>query len=343
MPEETLKKIYIYGSIVIIVFGIIFMIFALFLNRGTITVEAEAPFNLQLSNIQNKYCANSPCEITIAPGEYTAIISKSGYKDYEFTAKVPIGGNYPEKAELEYIATIEEDPSLTPEVIFSEPDYKGDQLQVDKIFGEEKFVTYLKMNPETQRQTLYYRELANGTLGEELVATSFIRTVTDYKIIPFIEKQSVIFLIEYSETGSAMYLIDLNEKSRTKIASSSYINSVQWLPGTDQYFYDARNPDTGLTNIYLYNPPAEETTMLQLQTGIENVIAFNNTTLFAAINSKNLEFIKYNLTTGNIKKVTELPGPAISKKIKLNETKDTVYSLIDGKIFKIQLTAPTQG
>lgn len=336
IPEETQKKLYIIGLVSAVVLGVIFMIYAIFLNRGEITVDALPPFNIEIGGFKTESCLKTPCSIVVAPGEYSVNLTKSGYQNYEFTAKVPINGKYSEQAVFEYIAIAEADDSLNPDEIFAEPSYESDQPDGTQIFGEPNFITYLKINPDTKRQTLYYRSIAEGVMGEETIATSFIRTMSESKIIPFIEKQKIIFIIDYSDTGSAIYLINLDKKSRTKIAEHPYTEDIKWIDGTDKYIFDVRNGNGSLSTIYIYDTATESERPLNLQTTISNTAVLDSNTLIASTAGQELEFWKYDLTNNESKLITSYPSASQSEKIKLNEFKDIIYALTGGTVIKIK-------
>lgn len=294
MLEETRKKLYLWGLIALAVSGGLFVLFAIFLNRGTLTVVAQAPFSLEISGVRSQTCVDSPCSTVLAPGDYTIILKKAGYSDVTREINVPILGEHTEEVEFQFVPAIRE---LGPEEelqLFTEPQIENESLSDLTLFYEDQYVTYLAPDPETGRQTLYYRALSRDPsdsqglkLGEETVATSFTRNLTTYKIVPAIADQQKIAVIDASSTPgsdaaeSTLYIVDLELKERNNALTLPAIFDLKWIPGTSNLLLEVRNLAPNRTIAY-FDYQNDKLTYLGLNTDLTNVAIQDPQTFIAA-------------------------------------------------------------
>lgn len=282
MNEEAQKKLYLWILIIVAVLGLFFVIWAFFLNKGTLTISGNAPFNLNIQGLRTESCLESPCSLEIAPGQYTVSVQKTGYRTIEIDVDVPIGGEHIEEVDLKFIPTItriglEADVQAFPELELIVP-----ELEDTPLFFEENYITYLAYDEETNRQTLYLRGITDDDLSEPQVATSFIRTIDEYTIVPDIEGNNSIVLIDQTDAEEdALYLVDLTEKSRDNIFSLPYIANAKWL-GSGNLLIEGREEGEVNSSIFFYSAEEDEAEKLNLQTTLDNVTLLNETTLIAA-------------------------------------------------------------
>jgi len=281
LAEETIRKLWVWGLIILAILGALFLVFAIFLNRGTLTLEGNTPFKVDLGNFQTEVCSDSPCSIVLAPGEYSIQVSKEGYRNVDIAFTLPIWGEHLQQVEFEFI------PSLTS--LGLESDYNhftysevDTTTLPDVFFREANYLTYMGRNVENGRQTLYYRDTYGGVLGDEIPATSFIREVNDYVIIPLIEDQNKIILIDQSDQRSILYVIDLIEKTRNNIVEYPIITGAKWISGTDNFIFEARDFGEVDTSIFHYNSSSIESSKLSIQTPVSNIAVINDDKIIAA-------------------------------------------------------------
>lgn len=284
ITEDIQKKIYFWVIVGAAILGAIFLIWAVFFNRGTLTINATPPFTISIEGLITESCTESPCSIVVAPGEYEVLIQKDGYRDIKQNMSIPIGGEEIKEITFSYIPVISEVGKEKELNYFANATFEMEGLEEIPIFGEENYVSYLKNDPETKRQTLYVVGIAGEELDNETVATSFIRTINDYKIIPTIQEKNSIFLIDYTDEKSTLYLIDLGEKSRNSILSYPLINDVEWIPNTEKFIFEARDEGETATSIFVYNTEDEKVTKLAIKTTLQNVVALTKDTLIIATN-----------------------------------------------------------
>ncbi|MBU0667517.1 hypothetical protein KJ835_00185, partial [Patescibacteria group bacterium] len=165
MPEETRKKLYIGLIIGLAAAAVLFIVWAMFLNRGTLTITAKAPFNVEVQGVRTESCSESPCTITLAPHDYKITLQKSGYKSVSLDVNVPIGGDHKEDVEFEFIPVISKRGAESDLKLFSPPELAADTETIaaspqTPLFYEDNYVAYLQRDPESKRQTLYVRSAA---------------------------------------------------------------------------------------------------------------------------------------------------------------------------------------
>ncbi len=281
LSEETTKKLWIWGMAAIVLIAAFWLIFVVFFNQGWLAISGKAPFTVVVGNVKTESCSESPCTITLSPGEYSIEIQKEDHKTEYLDAEVPMGGIYEHEVEFtfrEYVALLGEESSLNyfngappAELDLPRPYFIGDSYAV-----------YLLRNRETGRQTLYYTEIVNGKADEPQIATSFIRDLTDYQIYSFIELSQKIVIVDKSRGRSVLYLIDLKEKTRDNILDYPLIDGVKWLDDSPNFLFEARDEDSVSTSVFYYDGAAGEAKKLPLKTSLSNVVMLNSENLLAA-------------------------------------------------------------
>lgn len=277
-----MKKFYTIGLVIIVILGILFMVWAFFLNKGKLTVNAEAPFTIQVGQIATVSCTESPCTTELAPGNYTVNLKKSGYRDLSINADIPLWGEDIQDVQFEFIPVLEKLGSEEDLQLFAEPVFETDDLKDTPIFTEDNFIAYMAIDPENRKQTLYTRELLEDGLDEAQIATSFIRTVDEYAIYPNIKDRKKIAFVDNTGDQSAVYLVDLEEKTKDNILSVPAIFNLKWIAGSDNFLYEGRRENDIQIYIYYYNAESKESSKVAVQTALDNVAFINNQTLIAA-------------------------------------------------------------
>jgi len=168
LSEHTVKKISMIGFFTLAVLGAIFMFFAFFLNKGTLTVTARAPYVMNVGNIKTEACPADNCSVVMAPGRYEVTLKKEGYRDAVITVEVPIGGEKKEAVEFEFLPTLQIAGEEIALKIFTMPKIEpADDMPEDGVYTEKNYLAYIARNPVTHRQTLYVRTIENGKPGEK--------------------------------------------------------------------------------------------------------------------------------------------------------------------------------
>jgi len=287
LAPEVKKRITIIGIIVFAVGAILFLIFAVFLNRATLTIVQKAPYTVQINDFKNQFCIEETCVINLAPGKYHVKISKEGYKTFEQDIELGILSKITENPALEFIPLIREVNQVSITEMFAKLQVPEELKANEPVFIGEGYLAYLKNNPDTHRQTLYVRGTEGGSLGPETAVTSFTRSLKSYRITLNLKDNSKIGVIDDTNDGSTFYVIDTTEKSRTNLFSYPYIKDVKWFPKSNNFIFEAREAGDLSTSIFYYqtadtaNSVPEKITKLNLQADLKNVVIEDEENLIA--------------------------------------------------------------
>jgi hypothetical protein len=371
LTEETKKRIAKIFIVAILICGALFMLFAFFLNKGTLAISGKAPYMVSVEGVKTVTCGQDDCKIEIAPGEYQVAITKGGYKQVNLTVNVPIASETKHEIKFQIMPALillGEEKTLN---LFLLPSVKADDLPAGPLFYDENYVVYIERDPQTHRQTVYTRSIKEEKAGEKTVVTSFIRDLKNYLIFPSIEKNGKIALIDVTENGSTLYILDLKNKTRNSILTYPEIKNVKWLPGTDDIIFEGRGEGEIASSVYFYSAETHQAKKLELQTPLTDVVAATGDRLIAAtmqgIGDNNnlsglegslvtlteneatpealtpftitsapvLKFIEYSITADQTRLLKAAPDLSLPQNAKLSETAKSAYFLIDGKDYEL--------
>lgn len=345
LAPEVKKRITIIGLISVGVIAILFLIFAVFLNRATLTIVQKAPFTVQINDFKNQFCTEETCVINLAPGKYHVTISKEGYKTFEQDIELGIFGKVTENPVLEFIPLLHEVNQVSITALFAKLPVPEELKDLEPIFIGEGYLAYLNVNPDTHRQTLYVRGTEGGTLGPETAVTSFTRSLKNYRIALNLKDNSKIGLIDDTNDSSTFYVIDTTEKTRTNIFSYPYIKDVKWFPKSNNFIFEARETGDLSTSIFYYqaadsiNNSPEKITKLNLQADLKNVVIEDENNLLAVTKqsiqgSNNPTELEGELVILSENEATANISPVISSTIIVNSDSPKVieYSLISDQV-----------
>jgi hypothetical protein len=283
LSEQTVKKLSLISLIFLAVTGSFFMLFAFFLNKGTLTVIAHAPYVINIGNIKTEACPTDECSVVMAPGKYEVTLKKAGYRDAVISVDVPIGGEKKAKVDFEFLPTLRLYGDESAMRIFADPVVApADDLPLTGIFYEKNYLAYIDRDSETHRQTLYVRTINAGQVGEKTIATSFMREIKDYKLVTDIENRGKIALIDATAGASTLYMIDLKAKTRENLLTYPLITDIRWIPGGDDFLFSARDEGDISESLFIFHWADRKASKLNLKTTLANVVPVNASTLIAA-------------------------------------------------------------
>ena len=289
--------------------GIGYLVWAVFLNRSTIIINAKAPFTLAISGLRSENCSTDSCSTAVVPGDYNFTIKKTGYKDLTKTITVPFGRAYEETVKLEFIPIITQSTKTKAEIFpppfqlsKTESEKLGVNTDTQLFFSDAptgatpKFVTYINRNQTNNRQTLYIAPLRGGArqnndatqqtasadlqIGEPQIVTSFLRDLQTPLIAPNMAGDKVA-VIDRAPDQATLYMIDQQAKNRAAIASYPAIRNLRWIPASNDFIFQAR-PQTGAPEaLFLYRWDDGKTTKLDLNTTLENIAIINKNRILA--------------------------------------------------------------
>lgn len=298
IAEDVQRKIWLWGLIGAVILGILFLIWAIFLNRGTILLHAKAPYTVTVEGLRTDNCTADACTVVVAPGDYTITLQKSGYNALSKKITVPIGAPYEDTVSLEYIPNIVE-TQKTPEEIFPPPpQLDATRLANLGIFASTRLffddarqdVYYIARNQENYRQTLYTASLKGTSptpagLSAPQIVTSFLRDLPNFVIAPSPDGKKVA-IIDQSFAQSTLYIIDREAKNRTSLLSYPMIRDMRWIPGTNDFLFQARAAAGSPESIFLYRWDDGKILQLSLQTPLVDVAIINKDRIIAVTDQK---------------------------------------------------------
>ncbi len=231
----------------IILFAVIYFVWNVFINKGTLKISAETPFTVEIFDGETFTCDESPCEIKQKPGLKTLQISKEGFLsqiktiDFKRWSTEEINLIF----ELEpYIEKIENFPAEQ-----ETPDY-------EMVFDEEKNMQKLvNKNDELSHALAYFPRSINAdkifggdsaaliiTTGKTIYRVNFIKNTRekisgmpdkilwgiwspDAKSFVFKTEDSPLYWILNEDNG--IWKLDLETESTR--ASWTYFNELVFI------------------------------------------------------------------------------------------------------------------
>lgn len=77
--------------IVLFLSGLAFIIFAVFFNHSTLSINAQAPYSVTVVDFRSFECPENSCNITLAPGKYELKITKPDYQELNDSVQLALG------------------------------------------------------------------------------------------------------------------------------------------------------------------------------------------------------------------------------------------------------------
>jgi|GEM_PF-6679255 len=163
IAEDVQRKLWFGGLIGALILGGLFVVWAVFLNRGTIIITSKAPYSLTLEGLRTEACSTDKCSTIVAPGNYTITVQKQGYKPVTKNITVPLGQPYEDNITLQFIPFISQIQTPQDQIFPANPKItKAQRAELGvgtstQLFFDQnkKFVAYMIRDPENFRQTLY--------------------------------------------------------------------------------------------------------------------------------------------------------------------------------------------
>lgn len=292
IAEDVQRKIWLGGLIGAVILGVLFLLWAVVLNRSSIIMHARAPYSITVQGLKTENCATDECTVVVAPGDYTITLQKTGYKSLTKTVTVPLGSPYSDNILLQFIPVFGTS-TLTEEDIFpADPELGEDALKKlgitssTKLFfaDDKKTFSYIVRNDLNFRQTLYLAVINDkGEVGEPQIVTSFLRDLGNY-VVAISPKSDKIAVIDQAPGQATLYMIDREAKNRASLLTYSAIRDMRWLPDSDDFIFQAREKNDSPEFIYLYRWDDGKTTQLELRTPLDTIAVVNKDRLLAVTN-----------------------------------------------------------
>jgi len=361
LSVETRNKIGLIVFIALFVGGALFTVFAVFYNRGTLVVNADPPFYVNVENVKGTDCTESPCKLVLAPGEYNVTFSKTGYNDERKRVNIGLFGTTSQELKFSYIPSLNE--------IGKESDLN--------LFGEPPaaFKYTLAFDNEASKQALY-QENADGS--DRKIISYFTRFIKDYQVFQDArtsqESGRQISLVDKSETSSTLYLIDLVQKTRTAIGAYPSVSGVKWLQNGDIIF-SARDSGDYTDSLFYYQPVSQKLRKMDLKASLDNIVSYQPDLIIAATSqnvsglstgqnlqgqlvvlssaaatpevqaqpatdtgSGTISFVEYSLQSFQARLIAGTSDLSLPQKLKLDEAGKNILALSGGMVYKLVIS-----
>ncbi|MFO0780910.1 MAG: hypothetical protein U0519_03430 [Candidatus Gracilibacteria bacterium] len=274
--------------------GVLFMIWAVFLNRGTILVKAKSPYTMVIEGLRTENCSTDECSTVVAPGNYTFTIQKQGYRSVTKNITVPFGTPYQDAITLQFIPVIGEagkdtEADFMDNSVLTDDEKKSLNIpESTRIYADEtgKFFSYLIRNPENFHQTLYLTgRNETGQLTKPQIATSFLRDLEKFTIAPSSSGKKIA-VIDQAPDQSTLYVVDMEAKNRASLLNYPVIRNMKWLPLSDDFLFEAKEKSDTAESVFLYRWDDGKTTKLELKTELTAVAPVSKNRIIAVTNQK---------------------------------------------------------
>ncbi len=288
IAEDVQRKIWLIGLIGAVILGVLFLIWAVVLNRSSIIMHARAPYSITVQGLKTENCATDECTVVVAPGDYTITLQKTGYKSLTKTVTIPLGSPYSDNILLQFIPVFGTSTLTEKDIFPADPELGDDALKKlgitpsTKLFfaDDNKTFSYIARN-NLFRQTLYLAVMDDqGNVGEPQIVTSFLRDLENF-VVAVSPKSDKIAVIDQAPGQATLYMIDREAKNRASLLTYSAIRDMRWLPDSDDFIIQAREKNDSPEYVYLYRWDDGRTTQLELRTPLDNIAVISKDRLLA--------------------------------------------------------------
>jgi hypothetical protein len=347
-------KIRLVLIILILVGGVAFLIFAVFLNRAELSITATAPFDLGIMGQQGINCDQSPCSVTLAPGKYYLTLDKDGYQQFSDEVELKLGQKLEKNYRLIQTPHLDKLPADSEEAktFMADPLAKltADLPQNITYFKAPSSdnVYFLADNPQTFLPSLYLKNTARSDQPPQLLV-NFLRTMKKTLLRVNPEETRLIVIDQSDPQNAALYLIDLQDKTRKLIDQNTLITDALWLPaqtGTPQYLLlekinrDSLQPE--LFELNLDNPALQ--TPLSINTRLSAATALGPEEILYAEpfqeqpeegNVYGFTLKTLNLKTVSSQDIFDITEEVLPQKIEFRSKNKILLMLIDGNVYSL--------
>ncbi len=289
---------------VIIVFFIIYFFWGALINRGTLVLIGDAPFEVDIYREKEFICETSPCEIKHRTGQKTLLLTKEGYESIVETGRIRLW----RKTELSV------DFILKPKIkeIKDFPDI-SELSKYSLVFDNE-----------TQMQKLVKIAPREAT---ETAISYFQNRIQDHKIIN--GKNSILII---QENPLKIYRVNILTGQRNEIINEDIGNILEgkWSPDGGYLVFNKKNKE----NIFLLDDK-NEIIELSISTDLDlldwsrtNKLYFFEEGIFRIYNVQNNSYSNI----GGFPEITSIPNKFI-----VSGNGDAIYIEVENKSFQVLL------
>ncbi|MEK7524520.1 MAG: hypothetical protein AAB588_05845 [Patescibacteria group bacterium] len=338
------------------------IVWTFWLNRGTLIVEGPAPFGVE-AGAENKECTASPCVLKVKPHAYTITLKKDGYYDDDQQVEVRRFKETAVKANLQYIPKVMEAGEIILPI--SETPLRPPFLGLARFENFPKDIKAAQFSASgnqilvTLGREIYIYDVAKKILSATNLSPDFypawagedvlflvkvelkqalkkwnggkIETIVVFDR-PFVNPQifgspsgKKAVISEKTDGDFSYYLVDLEKKSRQRLAVSRSAQLIKWT--LDDLIFE--EPEEKGKKVFALNANTLEQKTLGATSG-SNVLetAPGN---FVFLSSEKQD-----------SKSTQL-GPSISEVLEkaVEETTSAPKAVVESSVFLVEFSSAT--
>lgn len=322
------KRTIFFGTILALAIlgAVVFFFWGNIINRGTIKITGDAPFNVEVYGLSKEECSSSPCFVKTKSGYKDLVFRKDGFRSIVTSSTIKLWRTVEIPLAFDIIPQVEETDAIP------DPQQKNEfDLILDRGNNMQKLVNKSNISAET----LAY----------------FPKPITEFKIIG--GKNSALIL-DLNSLNNPAYIVNFETQKREELDQKDLadMEDGSWSNDGKYLVFSKSNS----ANLWSLNATTKAVSRLQLTTGINQVSwSYNDNLVFVSeqsyssvgeneINLLNTEtengltFGIYKAASdkyeriGNFSEILSLPDEFIA-----TANGNTIYFKSDEKNFKIIL------
>ncbi len=368
--EENKSTLLLWSAVLFLIAVAALTFWLFFFNRGTLRVTSEPPFTIQIPEIENTYCEQSACDLPIAVGSYQVAILKPGFETYSIEAVIERGKVTEVIPKFKYVPEVSVEANRWNfELSRDMPQqFQGlslfDDLPVMETMSEligdfdNDFYLWSQTNGrfyfvDKDDETLNHALFAQTTNGQKERITIFPRDIENGFLAINATKKKIV-MVDTTSNNNQIYVIDLETKSKKKVAAADDVRRVNWTMSDDLILENVIDGEVKLNLINVESAKIEE---LPFESDFENVTSKSSGEILfiagrvADLVSQNGEspgntpesgvFLnEYNPKTGEINLLVNIQNTLRSfpERIEISNDEKAVRILSSGLLFDVKLS-----
>ena len=257
MDLEKKRTIFLGVILALAVLGsLIFFFWGNVIDRGTIKITGNAPFNVEIYGLSKQDCSSSPCIIKTRSGYKDLVARKDGFKSIVTSAMVKLWSTVDLPLTFDLIPQVEATDDIPAAQTKTEFD-----LVLDHGNNMQKLINKSNVSSET----LAY----------------FPKPITKFKIIG--GKNSALIL-DLNSANNPAYIVNFETKKRQELSQKDLndFKDGSWSDDGKYLLFSKKN----YSNLWLLNATNNNISQLALTTGLKQTSwAYNDNLVFVSTQS----------------------------------------------------------
>ncbi len=244
MDIEKKRTIFFGTILALAIFGaVVFFFWGNIINRGTIKITGDAPFEVEVYGLSKENCATSPCSIKTKSGYKDLVFRKDGFRAIITSSTIKLWRTVEIPLAFDIIPQVEETDAI--------PD------------PQQKNKFDLIMDRGNNMQKLVNKSNISGTAD---AMAYFPKPITEFKIIG--GKNSALIL-DLNSLNNPAYIVNFETQKREELDQKGLADMEEGSWSNDGKYLLFSKSDSA--NLWLLNATTKNVTQLQLSTGINQV------------------------------------------------------------------------